>query len=188
MGPTRVLAALMGGLMLAGCTDGDRYENRTYAYDGWGNRSGGYYGYPSRYYGYPYRYYDNRRYYDHDHDDDDDDDDHDHDHDHDRADRDRSQDGRSESAGRRTSCDDRTQVCYKGGKLNTAETRDEFGRDAARRTTRLRERYDTKDIYLPRRNVVCDGGSNTCYRGGEPDRQATRDQFGRKAARKIDKD
>ncbi len=78
MGPTRVLAALMGGLMLAGCTDGDRYENRTYAYDGWGNRSGGYYGYPSRYYGYPYRYYDNRRYYDHDHDDDDDDHDHDH--------------------------------------------------------------------------------------------------------------
>ena len=42
-------------------------------------------------------------------------------------------------------------------KLSTAETRDEFGRDAARRTTRLRERYDTKDIYLPRRNVVCAG-------------------------------
>jgi hypothetical protein len=188
MGPTRVLAALVGGLLLAGCTDGDRYENRTYAYDGWGSRSGGYYGYPSRYYGYPYRYYDNRRYYDDDHDHDDDDHDHDRDHDRDRADRDRSQDGRSESAGRRTSCDERTQVCYKGGKLSTAETRDEFGRDAARRTTRLRERYDTKDIYLPRRNVVCDGGSNTCYRGGEPDRRATREQFGRKAARKVDKD
>ena len=187
MGPTRVLAALVGGLMLASCTDGDRYENRTYGYDGWGNRAGGYYGYPSRSYGYPYGYYDNRRYYGYDHDDDDDDD-HDDDHRHDRADRDRSNDGRSARSQPRTACDERTQVCYKGGKLNTAETRDEFGRDAARRTTRLRERYDTKDIYLPRRNVVCDGGSNTCYRGGEPDRRATREQYGRKAARKVDKD
>lgn len=189
MGRTRLLLAAVGGLLLAGCADGDRYGDRSYAYNDWGYRSGGYYGYPSRYYGYgyPYRYYDYRRYYDYD---DDDDDDHDHDKDRDRR-RDRADRGRDGDDGRAGSgnfCDERTDVCYRNGKVSPRETREEFGRDAARRTARLRERYDTRDIYLPRRNVVCSDKSSTCYRGGEPDRRATREEYGRKAARRVDKD
>jgi hypothetical protein len=184
MAPSRLLAALAGGLMLAGCAGTDRYENRTYANDGWGSRSGGYYGYPSRYYGYPYRYYDNRRYYDYDRDDDD----ADRDRDRDRADRDRDRNDRRERADPNSFCDERTDVCYRDGKVSTPATREEFGRDAARRTARLRERHETRDLYLPRRNLVCSDRSSTCYRGGEPDRRATREEYGKKATRRTDKD
>lgn len=46
---------------------------------------------------------------------------------------------------------------------------------------------DYSDFYSPRRKVVCDEDSRVCYRNGDPSRKATRREFGKKAARRVDR-
>jgi hypothetical protein len=79
-------------------------------------------------------------------------------------------------------CDRRTQVCYKDKEIDASETREKFGKDAARRVDRVRDRYDNNDLFLPRKNTVCDRDDRTCYQNGDPNRKQTREFFGNKAA------
>jgi hypothetical protein len=174
-----VLAAVASVLVLAGCADSDRYENRTYVGDGygWGSRPYGY-SYPRGVYGSPWRYDDRRsrnyaygrsadRYY-----------------------KDLGRDGekrpRLVSPEKNVVCDRRTEVCYKKGDIDASETRERFGGDAGRKVERVRDRYDDKDLFLPRRNVVCNDENNTCYRNGKANRELTREYFGRKNRRNND--
>jgi hypothetical protein len=85
----------------------------------------------------------------------------------------------------RVSCDQRTQVCYKDGEIDASETKDTFGKGAARRVDRVRDDAGTNNIFLPRNNTVCNRDEKVCYKNGRPDQSDTRDQFGKKAARKI---
>jgi hypothetical protein len=158
MARTSLLAALAGAVLLAGCADIDRSRDRTYVSDGYGyGRAypGGYYGRP---YGYPRQsgYYDNDRY------------------------RGRSSNGRFDREGKDVVCDRRTEVCYKDGDIDASETRERFGKQPARKVERVRDRYDDNDLFLPRRNVVCNDENNTCYRNGKPNRQLSREYFGRR--------
>jgi hypothetical protein len=150
-----LLAALAGAVLLAGCADIDRSRDRTYVSDGYYGRP--VYGGPYRTYGYPrYGYNDNDRY------------------------RGRSSNGRFDREGRDVVCDRRTEVCYKDGDIDASETRERFGKEPARKVERVRDRYDDNDLFLPRRNIVCNDENNTCYRNGKANRQLSREYFGRK--------
>lgn len=176
---TPLLAALAGALLLGGCANGDSYENRTYAGEGWGNRPyySGYpyrdYGYSRPAYGYGYGSPDADRYYRRHRNDDDDG---------------KGKNRRLVRTERNVVCDRRTEVCYKNGDIDASETREYFGKDEARRVDRIRDRYKDNDIFLPRGNTVCREENRTCYVKGEPDRRATREYFGKKAARRVDND
>jgi hypothetical protein len=171
---TPLFAALASILLVAGCADTGGYNNRTYVGDGWGYRPYRY-GYPSR--AYDWRDYDrsSRRYaYNRSADD----------YYRDRG-RDRDEGRRLVRPERDVVCDRRTEVCYKDGDIDASETRERFGRDASRKVERVRDRYDNKDLFLPRRNIVCNDDNNTCYRNGKADRSLTREYFGRRAARRL---
>ena len=168
MARTALFCALAGAMLLAGCvTDGDTYQNRTYVSDGWA--PGPYYGERGPYYG-SRAYYGPRPYY---------------------GDADRyyrSQNARLVQPERRVVCDRATQVCYKSGDNDASETKEYFGNKAARRVDRVRDHYDNNDIFLPRRNVVCNDDKDVCYKNGRPDRSETRNYFGKKAARRFGDD
>ena len=40
------------------------------------------------------------------------------------------------------------------------------------------------DVYAGRGRVVCDQGDKVCYKNGRPSRDATKDMYGKKAARR----
>ena len=174
--PRLPLAALAAGLLLAGCAvDNDRYESRSTPRYGVyeGGYGGPYHGRSpnygrSTYYGREPNYWFNRRGNDN---------------------RDRDQARRQPRFDRPENdvvCDRRTEVCYKDREIDASETREKFGRDAARRVDRIRDRRDNNDVFLPRRNVVCDRDDKKCYQGGDANRRLTREYFGNKAARRVD--
>jgi hypothetical protein len=103
--------------------------------------------------------------------------------------RDWDDDDRSQSrvlrSGRGVSCDRRTEVCYKRGRIDKSETEERFGERAGDRADRFRDRFGSNAI-VTGRNSYCDRGDKVCYKNGNPDRSDTRDMFGRKAARRID--
>lgn len=88
----------------------------------------------------------------------------------------------------RVYCDQRTEVCYKDGDIDASETKEVFGKGASRRVDRVRDEAGTNNIFLPRNNTVCNRDEKVCYKNGQPDWSDTRDQFGKKAARKIQND
>ena len=171
------LAALAGALLLGGCA----YDNDTYrggssgrygVYEG-GGFGGPYYGRGpsygrSTYYGrQPGYWYGGRR-----------------DNDDDR--REARREPRFDRPENNVVCDRRTETCYKNREIDASETREKFGKDASRKADRVRDRYDNNDVFLPRRNVVCDRDDKRCYQGGDPNRKLTREYFGNKAARRTD--
>lgn len=83
-------------------------------------------------------------------------------------------------------CDRATETCYRRGQIDASETRDVFGRKAARDVDRVRDWAGTNRIYRASDDVVCNRSSKICYKNGRPDRSETRDYFGKKAARRID--
>ena len=83
-------------------------------------------------------------------------------------------------------CDRATETCYRGRDIDASETRDYFGKGAARQVDRVRDQAGTDRIYRPRNNVVCNRLDQICYKNGNPDRSETRDFFGKKAARRVD--
>lgn len=95
--------------------------------------------------------------------------------------------GRFDREGKDTVCDRRTEICYKDGHIDKTETSDRFGNKAARRADEIRDRYDNRNVYLPRRNVACDGDRNVCLKNGKRDVKATRKEFGKDSAQKLRK-
>lgn len=93
--------------------------------------------------------------------------------------------GRFDREGKDTVCDRRTEICYKDGHIDKTETAERFGNKASRRADEIRDRYDNRNVYVPRRNVACDGDRNVCLKNGKRDVQATRKEFGNKAAREL---
>lgn len=85
----------------------------------------------------------------------------------------------------RVVCDRETEVCYKRGRIDSSETRDAFGKGPARRVRALQQEFGSNDVFLPRDNTVCDRNAEVCYKNGRPDWSDTRDQFGKKAARRL---
>ena len=83
-------------------------------------------------------------------------------------------------------CDRATETCYRGRDIDASETRDYFGKGAARQVDRIRDQAGTNRIYRVDDNVVCNRRSEVCYKNGRPDRSETRDYFGKKAARRVD--
>jgi hypothetical protein len=83
-------------------------------------------------------------------------------------------------------CDRATETCYRGRDIDASETRDHFGRSAARRVDRIRDAAGTNRIYRASDDVVCNRQKEICFKNGHPDRSETRDFFGKKAARRID--
>ena len=167
------LMALAGGT-LVGCASSD-YSDGGY-YDRPVYRSA-----PSRVYrGYP-PYGWGRDYGHYDHDDDDDDDKYV------RAPWRRSQSqGRFVSQGNKVVCDRQSNICYKNGHIDKTETKDYFGNGASRRADDLRDEYETGNVFVPRKGVVCNDENNRCYRNDRPNRRLTRDFFGKNAAQRID--
>jgi hypothetical protein len=94
--------------------------------------------------------------------------------------------GRTFRPGGDVVCDRRTETCYRRGQIDASETRDYFGRGAARRVDRVRDQAGTNRIFRPDDNVVCNRRDKVCLKNGHPDRSETRDFFGKKAARRID--
>lgn len=84
-------------------------------------------------------------------------------------------------------CDRDTKTCYRDGEIDASETRDTFGRKAARRVDRLRDAAGTNHIFRPDDDVTCNLHAQVCSKDGRPDRRATRDHFGKKEARKQGK-
>jgi hypothetical protein len=82
-------------------------------------------------------------------------------------------------------CDRRTETCYRRGQIDASETRDYFGRGAARRVDRIRDRAGTNRIFRADDDVVCNRRDKVCFKNGHPDRSETRDFFGKKAARRV---
>lgn len=84
-------------------------------------------------------------------------------------------------------CDRRTELCYKRGHIDTSETRDIFGRRAARDADALRDRLGTSHVYVPRPrgDSYCLSAEKTCFKNGRPDWSDTRDVYGKKTARKL---
>ena len=171
------LAALAAGLLLAGCAvDNDRYESRSTPRYGVyeGGYGGPYYGRSpnygrSTYYGREPNYWFNRR-----------------DNDNNRNRDEAKRQPRFDRPENDVVCDRRTQVCYKDKEIDASETREKFGKDAARRVDRVRDKYDNNDLFLPRKNTVCDRDDKTCYQNGDPSRKQTREYFGNKAAKRVD--
>ena len=83
-------------------------------------------------------------------------------------------------------CDRVTETCYRGRDIDASETKDNFGRSAARRVDRIRDQAGTNRIYRASDDVVCNRRDKVCYKNGHADRSETRDYFGKKAARRID--
>jgi hypothetical protein len=96
----------------------------------------------------------------------------------------RRDDGRYVRQGNVT-CDRATQTCYRGREIDISETRDFFGRKAAREADRVRDSYGTNRIFRADDDVVCNRRERVCYKDGHPDRSETRDFFGKKAARRL---
>jgi hypothetical protein len=96
------------------------------------------------------------------------------------------QGGRTFSPDRNVVCDRATETCYRGREIDASETRDYFGRSAARRVDRIRDAAGTNRIYRVDDDVVCNRQQEVCYKNGRPDRSETRDYFGKKAARRVD--
>ncbi len=94
--------------------------------------------------------------------------------------------GRTFSPSRGVVCDRATETCYRGREIDASETRDNFGRSAARRVDRIRDQAGTNRIYRVDDDVVCNRRQEVCYKNGRPDRSETRDFFGKNAARRVD--
>lgn len=94
--------------------------------------------------------------------------------------------GRTFRPGPGVICDRATETCYRRGQIDASETRDVFGRGAAREVDRVRDWAGTNRLYRPSDDVVCNRVDQVCYKNGHPDRSETRDYFGRSAARRID--
>lgn len=94
--------------------------------------------------------------------------------------------GRTFRPSRNVVCDRATETCYRGKEIDASETRDVFGRSAARRVDRIRDEAGTNRIYRVDDDVVCNRPQEVCYKNGRPDRSETRDFFGKKAARRVD--
>ena len=94
--------------------------------------------------------------------------------------------GRTFNPSRGVVCDRATETCYRGREIDASETRDYFGRSAARQVDRIRDDAGTNRIYRVDDDVVCNRPKEVCYKNGRPDRSETRDYFGKKAARRVD--
>ena len=93
--------------------------------------------------------------------------------------------GRTYTPSRGVVCDRATETCYRGREIDASETRDQFGRSAARRVDRVRDAAGTNRIYRVDDDVVCNRLREVCYKNGRPDRSETKDFFGKNAARKV---
>ncbi len=82
-------------------------------------------------------------------------------------------------------CERATETCYCRGQIDASETRNVFGRKAAREVDRVRDWAGTNRIYRPSDDVACNRITKVCFKNGYPDRSETRDYFGKKAARRI---
>lgn len=84
-------------------------------------------------------------------------------------------------------CDRSTQLCYKRGRVDVSETRDAFGRGAAREADALRDRLGTAHVFVPRGrgDRYCLNAEKICYKNGQPDWSDTRDAYGKRAARRL---
>ena len=76
-------------------------------------------------------------------------------------------------------CDRATQTCYRGREIDASETRDVFGRRAAREVDRIRDAAGTNRIYRVDDDVVCNRRTKVCLKNGHPDNSETKDFFGR---------
>ena len=85
----------------------------------------------------------------------------------------------------RVTCDARTEVCYKNGRLDASETRDRFGKSASREVEQIRQQQGTGRVYVPRDGSVCNRQEGVCYKNGKPDWSATRDYIGKGAAKRL---
>jgi hypothetical protein len=81
-------------------------------------------------------------------------------------------------------CDQVTRVCYKQGNVDKSDTKEFFGRRAAKRADRLRDERGSAEIFVPEPGVACDPQRERCFADGEPDRDLTKRHFGRRAGRK----
>ena len=93
--------------------------------------------------------------------------------------------GRTFRPDRSVVCDRATETCYRGREIDASETRDYFGKSAARRVDRVRDAAGTNRIYRVDDEVVCNRSREVCLKNGRPDRSETRDFFGKKAARRV---
>ena len=93
--------------------------------------------------------------------------------------------GRTFRPDRNVVCDRATETCYRDREVDASETRDYFGRSAARQVDRDRDAAGTNRIYRVDNGVVCDPRRQVCLKEGRPDRSETRDFFGKKAARRV---
>jgi hypothetical protein len=84
-------------------------------------------------------------------------------------------------------CDRKTELCYKRGHIDTSETREVFGRGAARDADAIRDELGTSHVYIPRNrnNSYCINKDKTCFKNGQPDWSDTRDVYGKKAGRRL---
>ena len=80
-------------------------------------------------------------------------------------------------------CDRATETCYRGRDIDASETRDVFGRSAAREVDRIRDAAGTNRVYRVSNKVVCDRRTKVCYKNGHPDNSETKDFFGRNLPR-----
>lgn len=180
---TALAFALIAGATLSGCVGADGYNDRRYV-----DRETVYQPYPvyrggstvyrnSPGWGWGNRGYDDRRYRDRNDDDDR----------YVRApwDDGKRREGRYDREGKDTVCDRRTEICYKDGHIDKTETNQRFGNKAAGRADDIRDRYDNRNVYVPRKNVACDGDRNVCLENGKRDVQATRQEYGKKAAEQL---
>ena len=94
--------------------------------------------------------------------------------------------GRTFQPSRGVVCDRATETCYRGREIDASETREYFGRGAAREVDRIRDGQGTNRIYRASDRVVCNRKDQVCYKNGHPDVSETRDYFGKKASRRID--
>ena len=63
--------------------------------------------------------------------------------------------------------------------IDASETRDVFGRRAAREVDRIRDAAGTNRIYRVDDDVVCNRRTKVCLKNGHPDNSETKDFFGR---------
>jgi hypothetical protein len=80
-------------------------------------------------------------------------------------------------------CDQATRVCYKRGLVDKSDTKEFFGRRAAKHADRLRDERGNAEIFIPEKGVACDPGRQRCYADGKPDRDLTRRHFGKSKGR-----
>lgn len=95
--------------------------------------------------------------------------------------------GRTFRPDQRVVCDRATETCYRGQEIDASETREYFGRRAARRVDRIRDNAGTNRIFRPEDDVVCNRRQRVCSEDGRPSRSETREFFGKKAARRVQK-